>query len=39
MRELGGSHARRDLFGHVLLDATIRSRLLIAVQCLLELRR
>ncbi|SDR24562.1 hypothetical protein SAMN05444161_2344 [Rhizobiales bacterium GAS191] len=39
MLEIGGSHAQRDLFDQVLLDATIRSGRLIAAQRMLELRR
>lgn len=37
--EIGGSHAQRDLFDQVLLDATIRSGRLVAAQRMLELRR
>ncbi|MFI5015130.1 MAG: tetratricopeptide repeat protein [Hyphomicrobiales bacterium] len=37
--ETGGSHAQRDLFDQVLLDATIRSGRLVAAQRMLELRR
>ncbi|MES2057178.1 MAG: tetratricopeptide repeat protein [Pseudomonadota bacterium] len=36
---LGGSHAQRDLFEQILLDATIRSGELILAQQMLELRR
>lgn len=39
MREAGGSHAQRDLFEQILLDAAIRTGRLSAAQQLLELRR
>src|SRR5580692_9068892 len=39
MREAGGSHAQRDLFDQILLDAAFRSGRLIAAQQMLELRR
>src|SRR5580692_858005 len=39
MREAGGSHAQRDLFDQILLDAAVRSGRLIAAQQMLELRR
>jgi tetratricopeptide (TPR) repeat protein len=37
--EAGGSHAQRDLFEQILLDATLRSGRLTAAQHMLELRR
>lgn len=37
--EVGGSHAQRDLFDQIWLDALIRSRRLVAAQQLLEMRR
>ena len=39
MREAGGSHAQRDLFEQILLDAAFRSGRLTAAQQMLELRR
>ncbi|MGO9935255.1 MAG: tetratricopeptide repeat protein [Steroidobacteraceae bacterium] len=39
MREAGGSHAQRDLFEQIRLDAAIRSGRLTEAQQLLELRR
>jgi hypothetical protein len=39
MNEVGGSHAQRDLFEQMLLDAGQKSGRLIAAQQLLELRR
>ena len=39
MAEVGGSHAQRDLFEQVLLDAALKSGRLTAAQHLLELRR
>jgi len=39
MREAGGSHAQRDLFDQILLDAAVRSGRLSAAQQMLELRR
>lgn len=39
MREAGGSHAQRDLFDQILLDAAFRSGRLTAAQQMLELRR
>jgi hypothetical protein len=39
MREAGGSHAQRDLFDQILLDAAIRTGRLTAAQQALELRR
>jgi len=39
MREAGGSHAQRDLFEQILLDAAFRSGRLCAAQQMLELRR
>ena len=39
MIELGGSHAQRDLFEQILLDAVIRSGRLAQAQQMLELRR
>ncbi|MDP9083348.1 MAG: tetratricopeptide repeat protein, partial [Pseudomonadota bacterium] len=39
MAETGGSHAQRDLFEQLLLDATIKSGRLSAAQQMLELRR
>ncbi|HWX78657.1 MAG TPA: tetratricopeptide repeat protein [Steroidobacteraceae bacterium] len=39
MREAGGSHAQRDLFEQILLDAAIRTRRLTDAQQMLELRR
>ncbi len=39
MMEAGGSHAQRDLFEQILLDAAIRSRRTVSAQRLLELRR
>jgi hypothetical protein len=36
--ELGGSHAQRDLFEQILLDAVIRTRRLVQAQQMLELR-
>jgi tetratricopeptide (TPR) repeat protein len=39
MVEVGGSHAQRDLFEQVLLDAAIKSGRLTAAQQMLELRR
>jgi hypothetical protein len=37
--EAGGSHAQRDLFEQILLDATLKSGRLTAAQHILELRR
>jgi hypothetical protein len=39
MAEAGGSHAQRDLFEQVLLDAAIKSGRSTAAQRILELRR
>jgi len=39
MVEAGGSHAQRDLFEQILLDAAIRSRRLVLAQQVLEQRR
>ena len=39
MSEVGGSHAQRDLFDQLLLDAAIKSGRLSAAQQLLEVRR
>ncbi len=39
MMETGGSHAQRDLFEQILLDAAIRSRRTVSAQHMLELRR
>jgi hypothetical protein len=39
LAEVGGSHAQRDLFEQILLDAAIKSGRLAAAQQLLELRR
>jgi hypothetical protein len=39
MAEAGGSHAQRDLFEQILLDAAIKSGRLAAAQRMLELRR
>jgi hypothetical protein len=39
MAEAGGSHAQRDLFEQVLLDAALKSGRLGAAQRMLELRR
>jgi hypothetical protein len=39
MMEIGGSHAQRDLFGQLLLDAHFRSGNLVAAQQMLEHRR
>jgi hypothetical protein len=39
MLEIGGSHAQRDLFDQILLDAAVKSGRLIAAQQILELRR
>ncbi len=39
MTETGGSHAQRDLFEQILLDAALKSGRLIAAQQMLELRR
>jgi hypothetical protein len=39
MIEAGGSHAQRDLFDQVLLDAAIKSRRYVAAQQMLESRR
>lgn len=39
MMEIGGSHAQRDLFDQIYLEAVIRSGRLIQAQQLLELRR
>jgi hypothetical protein len=39
MREVGGSHAQRDLFEQILLDAAVKSGRLAAAQQMLELRR
>jgi hypothetical protein len=39
MGEVGGSHAQRDLFGQILLDAAVNSGRFIAAQQILELRR
>jgi tetratricopeptide (TPR) repeat protein len=39
MVEVGGSHAQRDLFDQILVDATLRSGRLAAAQQLLEQRR
>src|SRR5580698_6514775 len=39
MAEAGGSHAQRDLFEQILLDAALKSGRLISAQQMLELRR
>jgi hypothetical protein len=39
MTEIGGSHAQRDLFEQILLDAALKSGRLINAQQMLELRR
>jgi hypothetical protein len=39
MAEVGGSHAQRDLFEQILLDAAVKSGRVIAAQRMLELRR
>jgi rRNA-processing protein FCF1 len=39
MMEAGGSHAQRDLFDLLLLDAAIKSGRLVVAQQMLELRR
>jgi tetratricopeptide (TPR) repeat protein len=39
LTEIGGSHAQRDLFDQILLDAAIKSRRTVAAQRMLELRR
>jgi hypothetical protein len=39
MTEIGGSHAQRDLFEQILLDAALKSGRLISAQRMLELRR
>jgi hypothetical protein len=39
MSEVGGSHAQRDLFEQIFLDATLKSGRLVSAQQLLELRR
>ncbi len=39
LREIGGSHAQRDLFEQIMLDALLRSGSLVAAQQALELRR
>jgi predicted Zn-dependent protease len=39
MMEAGGSHAQRDLFEQILLDAAIKSRRTVSAQHMLELRR
>ena len=39
MGEVGGSHAQRDLFEQILLDAGLKSGRLVAAQQMLELRR
>jgi hypothetical protein len=39
MTEAGGSHAQRDLFEQILLDAALKSGRLISAQQMLELRR
>jgi hypothetical protein len=39
MAEAGGSHAQRDLFEQILLDAAIKGGRLTAAQQMLELRR
>ena len=39
MTEIGGSHAQRDLFEQVYLDALIRAGRLVPAQQMLELRR
>jgi hypothetical protein len=39
MAEAGGSHAQRDLFEQILLDAALKSGRLVSAQHLLELRR
>jgi tetratricopeptide (TPR) repeat protein len=39
LAEIGGSHAQRDLFAQVLLDAAIKGRRTVAAQQMLELRR
>jgi tetratricopeptide (TPR) repeat protein len=39
MTEIGGSHAQRDLFEQILLDAALKSGRLVSAQQMLELRR
>ena len=39
LAEIGGSHAQRDLFEQILLDAAIKGRRTVAAQQMLELRR
>ena len=39
LSEIGGSHAQRDLFEQILLDAALKSGRLISAQQMLELRR
>jgi hypothetical protein len=39
MAEIGGSHAQRDLFGQILLDAVLKSGRWVAAQQMLESRR
>jgi hypothetical protein len=39
LTEIGGSHAQRDLFEQILLDAALKSGRLISAQQMLELRR
>lgn len=39
LREVGGSHAQRDLFEQALLDATLKDGRLVEAQQILELRR
>jgi hypothetical protein len=39
MAEIGGSHAQRDLFEQILLDAALKSGRLVGAQQMLELRR
>jgi len=39
MVEIGGSHAQRDLFGQILLDAVVKSGRWVAAQQMLESRR
>lgn len=39
LTEIGGSHAQRDLFDQLLLDAAIKARRTVAAQQMLELRR
>jgi hypothetical protein len=39
LNEVGGSHAQRDLFEQILLDAALKSGRLMAAQQMLELRR